>query len=74
MGGAGDIGAKIEAEVARTGMSADEIGSKVRIMLLVGLNLNEDFVSKRYTIIQKGNSFGFLAFLQCMTTNFFLRT
>ena len=31
MGGAGDIGAKIDAEVARTGLSADEIGPKVRI-------------------------------------------
>src|SRR5882762_10424008 len=30
MGGAGDIGAKIEAEVARTGLSVDEIGSKVQ--------------------------------------------
>jgi hypothetical protein len=31
MGGAGDIGAKIDAEVARTGLSADEIGPKVLI-------------------------------------------
>ena len=31
MGGAGDIGAKIDAEVARTGLSVDEIGLKVRI-------------------------------------------
>ena len=31
MGGAGDIGAKIDAEVARTGVSADEIGPKVHI-------------------------------------------
>ena len=31
MGGAGDIGAKIDAEVARTGLSADEIGPKVHI-------------------------------------------
>ena len=29
MGGAGDIGAKTDAEVARTGLSADEIGTKV---------------------------------------------
>jgi hypothetical protein len=29
MGGAGDIGAKVEAEVARTGLSEDEIGPKV---------------------------------------------
>ena len=29
MGGAGDIGAKIDVEVARTGLSAEEIGLKV---------------------------------------------
>jgi hypothetical protein len=32
MGGAGDIGAKIDAEVARTGLSADEIGAKVYLV------------------------------------------
>ena len=31
MGGAGDIGAKIDAEAARTGLSADDIGPKVHI-------------------------------------------
>ena len=31
VGGVGDIGAKISAEVARTGLSADEIGPKVHI-------------------------------------------
>ena len=31
MGGVGNIGAKIEAEVARTGLSVDEIGPKVHI-------------------------------------------
>ena len=31
MGGAGDFSAKIDAEVALTGLSADEIGAKVRI-------------------------------------------
>ena len=31
MGGAGDIGAEIDAEVARSGLSEDEIGAKVRI-------------------------------------------
>ena len=31
MGGVGDISAKIDAEVARTGLSADEIGPKVQI-------------------------------------------
>ena len=35
MGGAGDISAKIDAEVARTGLSADEIGIKVHISYLV---------------------------------------
>ena len=34
MGGAGDIGAKIDAEVARTGLSDDEIGTKVHILYL----------------------------------------
>jgi hypothetical protein len=29
MGGTGDIAAKIDAEVARTGLSVDEIGTKV---------------------------------------------
>ena len=32
IGGAGDIGAKIDAEVARTGMNADEIGIKVYLV------------------------------------------
>ena len=31
IGGIGDVGAKIDAEVARTGLSANEIGPKVRI-------------------------------------------
>ena len=31
LGGAGDIGAKIDAEVARSGLSDDEIGPKVHI-------------------------------------------
>ena len=31
MGGAGDITAKTDAEIARTGLPADEIGSKVHI-------------------------------------------
>ena len=46
MGGVGDIGAKIDAEVAHTGLSADEIGPKVYISYhasRVGLN---DLVSK----------------------------
>ena len=32
MGGSGDIGAKFDAEVTRTGLSADEIGTKVLIL------------------------------------------
>ena len=32
MGGTGDIGAKIDAEVTRTGLSDDEIGPKVYIL------------------------------------------
>ena len=32
MGGTGDIGAKIDEEVARTGLSADEIGLKVYLL------------------------------------------
>ena len=32
MGGAGDITAKVDAEVARTGLPADEIGSKVHMI------------------------------------------
>ena len=31
IGGEGDIGPKVDAEVARTGLSADEIGLKVHI-------------------------------------------
>ena len=31
MGGVGDFGARIDAEVARTGLSDDEIGPKVHI-------------------------------------------
>lgn len=31
IGGVGDIGARIDAEVARTGLSANEIGHKVHI-------------------------------------------
>ena len=31
LGGKGDVGAKIDAEVARTGLSDDEIGPKVHI-------------------------------------------
>ena len=34
MGGVGDIGARIDAEVARTGLSDEEIGSKVNFLFL----------------------------------------
>ena len=34
IGGAGDMGARIDAEAARTGLPTDEIGSKVHIFLL----------------------------------------
>jgi hypothetical protein len=34
LGGIGDFGARIDAEVARTGLSADEIGDKVHISIL----------------------------------------
>ena len=33
MGGIGDIGARIDAEIARTGLSDKEVGPKVRISL-----------------------------------------
>jgi hypothetical protein len=48
MGGAGDIGAKIDAEVARTGLSDDEIGPKVHISYHV-LDGRSDLVSKDIT-------------------------
>ena len=35
LGGLGDLGAKIDAEVARTGKSADEIGDQVRSASIV---------------------------------------
>jgi hypothetical protein len=34
MGGVGDFGARIDAEIARTGLSEDEISHKVRIFIL----------------------------------------
>ena len=45
MGGAGDIGPKIDAEVARTGLSADEIGPKVHISYHASRRLS-DLASK----------------------------
>jgi hypothetical protein len=41
MGGAGDIGSKIDAEVVRTGLSADEIGSKVNTLHHASGRLND---------------------------------
>ena len=38
IGGVGDIGARIDAEVARTGLSVDEIGHKVRIFRIIFLD------------------------------------
>ena len=62
LGGRGDIGAKIDAEVARTGLSDDEIGRKVRISHHSSKR-NYWSCIQRYTTIQKGNSFAFLVFL-----------
>ena len=62
MGGAGDIGARIDAEVTRTGLSADEIGSKVTYLASCFRWAKRPCI-QRYIIIQKGNSFAFLAFL-----------
>ena len=33
MGGVGDFGARIDAEIARTGLSDEEIGNKVHISI-----------------------------------------
>ena len=49
IGGMGDIGANIDAEVARTGLSADEIGPKVYISHIVLLDRLNNFVSKDST-------------------------
>ena len=71
MGGIGDLGARIDAEVARTGLSADEIGPKVRICIIFLDGLLSDLVSKvilPYTGRRETHSFP--DFLQCMTTNF----
>jgi hypothetical protein len=63
MGGIGDFGARINAEIARTGLSDEEIGLKVHISL--------SYFYSGYFTIQKENWFEFLGFLQCMTTIFF---
>ena len=54
IGGAGDITAKIDAEVARTGLSADDIGPKVCISYHPSRRTNLICI-QRYTTIRKGN-------------------
>jgi hypothetical protein len=39
MGGIGDIGARIDAEVARTGLPDEEIGAKVHIFYIMSVGL-----------------------------------
>jgi hypothetical protein len=62
IGGVGDFGAEIDAEVARTGLSDDEIGPKVHILHHASRWTKLSCIQRYYTI-QKGKSFGFLAFL-----------
>jgi hypothetical protein len=38
IGGVGDMGAKIDAEVARTGLSVNEVGHKVCILRIIFLD------------------------------------
>jgi hypothetical protein len=46
MGGTGDIGARIDAEVARTGLSDEEIGAKVHIYHIMSVDGLVDVVYK----------------------------
>ena len=46
MGGLGNVGAKIDAEVARTGMSIDKIGPKVHIFRIMLLDVLSDLLFK----------------------------
>ena len=69
MGGVGDFDAKIDAEIAFTGLSVDDIIPKVYISYHATRRTNWSCIQRYYTI-QKGNSSGFLAFQQCMITNF----
>ena len=62
MGGVGDVGAKFDAEVARTGLSAVEIGPKVHISYQASRRTKRICI-QRYYIMQTGNSLGFLGFL-----------
>ena len=50
MGGRGDIGAKIDAEVARTGLSADEIGPKVHISYRASRRIKRSCIQRYITI------------------------
>ena len=50
MGGRGDIGAKIDAEVARTGLSADEIGPKVHVSLYASKRTRRSCIQRYITI------------------------
>ena len=62
MGGRGDFRAKINAEIALTGISEDEIGRKVHISYRAS-RWTKRFCIQSFHTIQKENSFGFLAFL-----------
>ena len=46
MGGMGDFGAKIDAEIARTGLSDEEIGLKVNISVSYSYSEKADLISK----------------------------
>jgi hypothetical protein len=48
MGGIGNIGARIDEEVARTGLSDEEIGSKVPIFLIISVDELADVVFKDF--------------------------
>ena len=62
LGGRGDLCAKIDAEIARTGLSDDEIGPKVDISHYASKWIDSSCI-QRYFTKQKGNPFGFPAFL-----------
>ena len=63
IGGIGDVIAKVDAEVARTGLSENEIGRQVTCLVILLLDGLSDLRIQRYTTIQKENSFGFMGFL-----------
>ena len=72
LGGIGDLGAKIDAEATRSGLSANEIGATVHVPYYVCRRTNWRCIQsfQSYLCKQKENSSKFLAFLQCMTTSF----